>query len=583
MSAFYPTDPCRLPGRPSKYNLAGRRTTANQDPDLYIQIIQKWFASCRKNHKTCNSAFGNEMPTRVVDVGGMPSGRTPSTHVRLISTNGIQDPYIALSYCWGVDTSGVFTLNAETYSLMTGKNGIPHSKLAKTHREVISLVRALGFRYLWIDALCIIQADAADWERESKTMARVYGNAALTVIAGRSAGSKDGFITNELGKGKHRPPPCALPLDGSKGSATLMIDLRRSANVGPVSGRGWCFQERMISPRAVVFGEEQLSFVCASGFFFEDGGVRENRLRPKFLQQMPRNVAPSPPTGMGPALTPTEETLKEWYNTVTQFTQCSLSNPHDVFAAITAVAQQAAPRLNSRYLAGLWECDIIRGLLWRPCYQFQVGPMSHTMTTRPNSTRLTKEKSGEAVIRAPSWSWAAVEGPIAHSTFNPLMVARHRDEKYRTVRPTQRDRWSRDGRMSGVDVLHMPSYDLHLTGHVVKVRVLERSVASYFKSRKWNNISSGKAVKHGVLLARDEASVVIGEQALKHLVGIGFFDVRGERDGVKEVWCFPIMRDMGLILKKKSEGKFARLGWFVLDKEKEAWFLGRKEEDICLC
>jgi len=468
---------------------------------------------------------------------------------------------------------------------MTGRGGICVSRLARTHREVISLVRALGFRYLWIDALCIIQGDAADWERESKTMARVYGNAALTVIAGRSAGSKDGFVTNELGKGKNRPPPCALPLDGTTTSGTLMIDLRRSANIGPVSGRGWCFQERMISPKAVVFGEEQLSFVCASGFFHEDGGVRENRLRPKFLQQIPINVAPSPspPPGKASALTPTEETLKEWYGILTQFTQCSLSNPHDVFAAITAVAQQAAQRINSRYLAGLWECDIIRGLLWRPCYQFQSGPMSHTFTTRPSSTRLTKEKSGEPVIRAPSWSWAAVEGPIAHSTFTPLLVARNRDEKYRTVRPTEGDKWSRDDRLSGVDVLHMPRYELHLTGHIVKVRVREESVASYFKSRKWNNLSSGKAIRHGVLLVRGDTGVGDGEPTLGDLVGIGFFDVREERDGVDEVWCLPIMRDMGLILKKKADGKFARLGWFVLDKEKEGWFLDRSEDEICLC
>ena len=138
------------------------------------------------------------MPTRVIDVGPTTSELTSSTHVRLISTDGVQDPYIALSYCWGADTTGVFTLHSETYSLMTGRGGICVSRLARTHREVISLVRALGFRYLWIDALCIIQGDAADWERESKTMARVYGNAALTVIAGRSAGSKDGFVTNEL-------------------------------------------------------------------------------------------------------------------------------------------------------------------------------------------------------------------------------------------------------------------------------------------------------------------------------------------------------------------------------------------------
>ena len=37
--------------------------------------------------------------------------------------------------------------------------------------------------FLWIDSLCIIEDDAADWETEASRMGDVYANAYLTVAA----------------------------------------------------------------------------------------------------------------------------------------------------------------------------------------------------------------------------------------------------------------------------------------------------------------------------------------------------------------------------------------------------------------
>ncbi|KAM7187299.1 Heterokaryon incompatibility protein (HET) domain containing protein [Naviculisporaceae sp. PSN 640] len=593
-----------VPGKPSKYKLRGRRTTFDRDPDLYIPLIKQWVDDCRKTHKACYASSDKEMPTRVIDVSFKPD------RVRLITTGPMHEPYIALSYCWGADTSGIFTLTKQTYPVMTDGAGLPVGKLAKTHCEVVALVRSLGIRYLWIDALCIIQGDAADWEKESVTMARVYGNAALTVIAGRSASTKDGFITNHLGKDKSRPPPCQLPVDGTPISGTLTIDLRRSEAMGPVFGRGWCFQERMISHRAIVFGEEQIFYSCSGGYYFENGQTRPNTLRPKFLQQpeplplAPRQIPAA--TGKAPTLTATEEILKAWYTVLTNFTTCALSNPHDVFAAVMAVAQQASKALppGTRYLAGIWECDMVRGLLWRPCYHFQNGPMSHTLTTRPKSTFLTKEKGN--VVRAPSWSWAAVEGPVAHVMFTPLLVSRYRDEKgWWMIRPkhaadsgaaktgqntvdrmkglslNQGHRWSADTRQVGVNELYMPACELHLVGRVARVKVFEEPVASYLTGRKWTKLSVAKAKSNGVLLSREGEPALKGADKWDHIVAIGFFDVREDRKGVKNVWCLPVARDMGLVLERRVDGKFARLGWFVV--EREAWFVALKENDICLC
>jgi hypothetical protein len=58
--------------------------------------------------------------------------------------------------------------------------------LPRTLQDSIMIVRFLGFDYVWIDCLCIIQDDKADWAREASRMADVYWNAALSIAASSS-------------------------------------------------------------------------------------------------------------------------------------------------------------------------------------------------------------------------------------------------------------------------------------------------------------------------------------------------------------------------------------------------------------
>jgi hypothetical protein len=48
------------------------------------------------------------------------------------------------------------------------------TNLPLTMQDAITTTRALGFRYLWIDSVCIIQDNASDWERESRQMGSIY-------------------------------------------------------------------------------------------------------------------------------------------------------------------------------------------------------------------------------------------------------------------------------------------------------------------------------------------------------------------------------------------------------------------------
>lgn len=58
--------------------------------------------------------------------------------------------------------------------------------LSKTIQDAIEVVRALGERFLWIDALCLVQNDAVDMQNGIEMMDLIYERAALCLIAGLS-------------------------------------------------------------------------------------------------------------------------------------------------------------------------------------------------------------------------------------------------------------------------------------------------------------------------------------------------------------------------------------------------------------
>jgi hypothetical protein len=90
---------------------------------------------------------------------------------------------VALSYVWG--KRRVFTTTQGNIKQSMRHGGLRRnlSVLPRTIRDSIELVRNLGERYLWVDALCIIQDSARSWTLNSRIMDLVYGNAYLTICA----------------------------------------------------------------------------------------------------------------------------------------------------------------------------------------------------------------------------------------------------------------------------------------------------------------------------------------------------------------------------------------------------------------
>jgi hypothetical protein len=295
--------------------------------------------------------------------------------------------YVTLSHCWG----GRVNLATTTETLETHKKGIPLPTMPKTFADAVEITRRLGIRYLWVDSLCILQNSKRDWEEQLAVMADIYTHGHVNIAARPAANAAVGCFM-------HRPPtPPACELgyiatDGSgiKGSMCIRSPSFRPEKLrdSPLDRRGWVLQERILSPRIVYFGAQQMYWECVSATHRQDGkhhDVQTDDLGAaegfKDRLDVGRITAPQPGSHLNPG-------FWQWYKVVNQYTERSLTFATDMLPAISGNGRQFQKKLGSNYVAGLWEEDLIYGLAWY----------------KRNPRQVIEG------VQLPFWSWARVTG-----------------------------------------------------------------------------------------------------------------------------------------------------------------------------
>jgi hypothetical protein len=472
--------------------IPGRLRELDSGPELAVARLQAWITECGHDHPACKPpALNPVLPTRVLDVTASDRG------VALVTTKGQRGRYVALSHTWG--SSPMLIATAE--SLEDLEAGIATAFLPKTFREAIVITKKLGIRYLWIDCLCIIQDDPLDWERESAVMGQVYHNAYLTISAANSKDSSSGCLpkrtapsyvsaaTRSFGYDQPRTSPCyCMNVRGEESNGTLYFfeewlpgskfQTPQATEIGtfgkrfdplesaPLSTRGWTLQDRVLSPRTIHYAEDQMFYECESGVRCEDGFVLPesffsfNRLlatqsiRPE--QHGRRKGGISFAVGSVPDMKMVRE-VGGWLSLVKDFSTRRLTVPSDKLPALSGMTSILAQQTGDLYFAGIWATHMYEDLCWRTYPQEELrdcdcncgsdsdsGSDSH----KHKATQFTLSKgkvlgsvSLPSTYRAPSWSWASIDGPIR---FMPLsysnIVAKARDCK---VEPLGRDIYGR--------------------------------------------------------------------------------------------------------------------------------------------
>lgn len=353
-----------------------------------LSMGQNWLQTCNSSH-ACKSkpnagAEKHLLPTRLIV--------TDEEYPRLLhDTSELPGttPYSTLSHCWG--THKILTLTKGNLWDLIGR--IPTAQLSRTFQNAIEIARYLGFKYIWIDSLCIVQDDADDWKRESKRMGDVYGGSNLNIAATSASDGTWGCFFDREDSWRMQ-----ILLGNTESSEGILHEccgpdmLEQAKENIPLLTRAWVVQERFLSPRTLHFTNKQIFWVCKETTACE--------IWPEGIPRVKLYLESSIDLPKGDWLA-----RKSWPKIVQQYSACNLTFGRDKLVAISALAQLIQNETRDEYIAGMWREDLVHQLCWS-IGRFGTG-LSH--------------KGGRLISSyvAPSWSWASNAEEIIY--FDPTI------------------------------------------------------------------------------------------------------------------------------------------------------------------
>ncbi|KAH7079529.1 heterokaryon incompatibility protein-domain-containing protein [Paraphoma chrysanthemicola] len=243
---------------------------SSQASDWVLSLLEQ----CKQWHTSCQHSARPLLPKRVILLN---STGVPHITARLFEPINQRSPYVALSHCWGMQQKCITTKT----SIKQRKANIPWKTIPKTFQEVMQLALKLGFRYIWIDSLCIVQDDSEDWEVQSSLMSEIYQNAVLTLSATSAAGDNEGCCSNNILR-----PPLEITLPEDIGACQIAVrnplqhwdahTANELQDYFPLLTRGWAFQERLLSPRVLHICKSELVWECREASLCECGSLGQN-------------------------------------------------------------------------------------------------------------------------------------------------------------------------------------------------------------------------------------------------------------------------------------------------------------------
>lgn len=344
-----------------------------------VSLARSWIQECVQHHDKCIRPKEASLPTRLLDVG---DGQQDP---RLVTSRESMGEYLALSYCWGFDRRLVTT----AANLEDHKAGVQLKKLPQTLKHAVLMTRWLGYRFLWIDALCIIQDDDVDWRREAASMCSVYEHAVCSLAVLDAEGSDVGF------SGRQEDDFEIVDMDGLRigirePKTSAQIRLAKSR----LETRAWTLQERILAPSVLYIGNDQIFWECCTGLASE--------ACPVVCEEPPREDWYS---GEGRSVHEMKLLLRNdiradapdlWHSLVESYTQRLHTHASDRLPAIQGLATKLDQHNQGKYIFGMWSDSLHISLLWKLSLDRRL-PVRTARERRPN---------------VPTWSWASYENPV---------------------------------------------------------------------------------------------------------------------------------------------------------------------------
>ncbi|KAL9063781.1 MAG: hypothetical protein Q9161_009279 [Pseudevernia consocians] len=371
--APWPVPQLKADGEPSQFWKTlrnGRLRSPICEPD----ILRTWLSKCESSHSMC-----------------WWTGPKPSLRLRLFdirfrcvrqfqisSDNTVR--YVALSYVWGSQAQRL-TLSRANHKVLSKKGAINLDDISRTISDAAIVVDMLGERYLWVDALCILQDDQDDLAEQIPVMGQIYVRSLVTIMAAASIDSNSGLpgvstqarsaqrISKPLNGGvllrTCRPKDIPnLEPKWEDVSSSKQKDYLKSSKWDT---RGWTFQEKVLSRRCLYFMQEQLYWECQRASWCEETCLEaspETGPEYRFSWEVPSlNFFSDREFPIGKKMAG-EDVIWAFSRLIEEYTSRTLTRKQDTYRAFSGLVHILEDLTGAKIFQGLHVSEFSRSLCW---------------------------------------------------------------------------------------------------------------------------------------------------------------------------------------------------------------------------
>jgi hypothetical protein len=382
------------------------------------RLFRKWKETCNEMHDNCRSSLMEERPPwlRLIDVE-----KKCVVDCFLHEEKGyfvgyeVGISYAALSYVWGkynlVQCGKVMPeLDESTENRFREPWSLSREMVLSTIDDAIEVAQTLGEKYLWVDCLCIRQDDEAEKGKFIPHMDLIYGLASVTIVAA-SGVDADAGLPGVKGHSSTRQEQRPFSINGISLLQTLDQEWKewrsreQRSHIYQYLGdslwckRGWTFQEKILSRRALIFSPEQVYWECQKASWCEDG-VWETLNSPSAFRHCFGSVnnfrRPWSSRDDRLDISPYRELVEEYSGR-------ALTNNSDGLDAFAGILSALEKETGQRFIWALPTAFLGETLLWE-CYGSPKRRLD-SCTMRFSDGCITK-------CNFPSWSWLGWVGKV---------------------------------------------------------------------------------------------------------------------------------------------------------------------------
>ena len=359
-----------------------------------------WIEACKDHPECALQRSVVSLPTRIIDLESEPPKLCNGRDAQVNSCR-----YVYLSHRWGDEVAPPQVLKVA--HLSDYECGIDMSTLPALWRETMMIVREIGYRYLWIDALCVVQDDEEEKCKEVAAMGSYVANADMV------------FAPTNMSANDHLAPE-SLPLDMCEPflarfedqNDAFKIHIRQPLQTAleimaqGVLSRCWRQQEALLPRRLVIFGREQLHWNCAHGLLSQGDAWTTPTPWTSLpnLRSMRQHRSQYLPAGVM-----RNNAYRYWYSLVETNSRGELTYSTDRFSSFIGLGREVSQILDHEEIeAGMLSKDMRHGLLW---------------IHMPDSKAGRSQNYEDECYAAPSWSWLSASKPVSHGLVPGLQKA----------------------------------------------------------------------------------------------------------------------------------------------------------------